>query len=269
VKRWPLRILLCLILLTGGAVTTVAVAWGFAAFDRSQVHERTAKGFVDCGELGWVFHINELVGRLHIDSMAADNATRAASWRTQQAAVVEGISLVSRDAIPSWSRVHHTVSAGEFKGSMLSIAIEYATGWPKLAARCTIYVQSNDVRNASMKDASRRVVNDRVTWVDAQGVTQTLQLEEGDGVREGILLGVERHASGVTQQFNALPLRPIWPGFAIDTLFYAAIWGGLFFGFASAKRGMRRRRGRCPQCGYDLRGNLSAGCSECGWGRNQ
>jgi hypothetical protein len=64
------------------------------------------------------------------------------------------------------------------------------------------------------------------------------------------------------------PFAPIWPGFVIDTLFYAAIWGGLFFGFASAKRGIRRARGRCPECGYDLRGNLSAGCSECGWKRS-
>jgi hypothetical protein len=69
----------------------------------------------------------------------------------------------------------------------------------------------------------------------------------------------------------ALPLEPIGPGFAIDTLFYAAIWGGVLFGFASAKRAIRRRRGRCPMCGYDLRGapGLAAGCSECGWNRMQ
>jgi len=53
----------------------------------------------------------------------------------------------------------------------------------------------------------------------------------------------------------------------IDTLFYAAIWFGMFFGFSSAKRFIRAKRGRCPRCGYDLRGNLDAGCPECGWGR--
>jgi len=56
-------------------------------------------------------------------------------------------------------------------------------------------------------------------------------------------------------------------GLMIDTLFYAAIWFGVFFGFTSAKRAIRRKRGRCPRCGYDLRGDLAAGCSECGWGR--
>jgi hypothetical protein len=71
--------------------------------------------------------------------------------------------------------------------------------------------------------------------------------------------------------YGALPMRPLWPGFVLDTLFYAAIWFGLFFGFASAKRAIRRRRGRCPMCGYDLRGapGLAAGCSECGWNREE
>ena len=53
---------------------------------------------------------------------------------------------------------------------------------------------------------------------------------------------------------DGLPLRPIWPGFVIDTVFYAAIWFGVFFGFTSGKRFLRAKRGRCPRCGYDLRG---------------
>jgi len=88
-----------------------------------------------------------------------------------------------------------------------------------------------------------------------------------------------------------VPFGPIWPGFLIDTLFYAAIWFGVFFGFTGAKKLMRVRRGRCPRCGYDLRGQraevndqksevnpphprplqegegVRAGCPECGWRR--
>jgi hypothetical protein len=92
-----------------------------------------------------------------------------------------------------------------------------------------------------------------------------------------------------------LPLSPIELGFVIDTLFYAAIWFGVFFGFASAKRAIRRKRGRCPRCGYDLRGGVMSdqrlaisgedksatfkpqasglkpapGCPECGWNREE
>jgi len=62
---------------------------------------------------------------------------------------------------------------------------------------------------------------------------------------------------------------PLWPGFVIDTLFYGAIWFGVFFGFTSAKRFIRVRRGRCPRCGYDLRGQSAQGCPECGWNREE
>jgi len=66
---------------------------------------------------------------------------------------------------------------------------------------------------------------------------------------------------------RACPTTVLLSGFVIDTLFYAAIWFGVFFGFTSAKRFIRVRRGRCPRCGYDLRGQLGAGCPECGWNR--
>jgi hypothetical protein len=35
---------------------------------------------------------------------------------------------------------------------------------------------------------------------------------------------------------------------------------------ASLRR-TRRESGRCPECGYDLRGELAEGCPECGWNR--
>ena len=53
----------------------------------------------------------------------------------------------------------------------------------------------------------------------------------------------------------------------VNTLFYAAIWFGLFFVMGRTRRFIRTRRGRCPRCGYDLRGEFADGCPECGWGR--
>ncbi len=65
----------------------------------------------------------------------------------------------------------------------------------------------------------------------------------------------------------AVPLHPIWPGFAINAVFYAAILSLVMLGPFAARRMIRRKRGLCIKCGYDLRGDFSAGCPECGWQR--
>lgn len=86
---------------------------------------------------------------------------------------------------------------------------------------------------------------------------------------------VSQHATGFglmpiefepTNRF-ALPLLPLWPGFAINTAFYALL---LFIAWRTPgliRRAVRRRRGRCVRCGYD-RSGLDAGeaCPECGTG---
>ncbi len=59
-----------------------------------------------------------------------------------------------------------------------------------------------------------------------------------------------------------LPLRPILPGFIVNTLFYA----GLALAAVAVPRSLRRRRrakrGRCIACGYEVGG--IAVCPECG-----
>jgi len=59
-----------------------------------------------------------------------------------------------------------------------------------------------------------------------------------------------------------IPLRPIWPGFAINTIFYAAILWVVFFVPGMVKRTLRRRRNLCPACAYPV--GMSPICTECG-----
>ncbi len=59
-------------------------------------------------------------------------------------------------------------------------------------------------------------------------------------------------------------LTPIWSGFAINTVFYAAILWMLWLSPFVVRRFIRRRRGRCIKCGYDLRGAEHEACPECG-----
>ncbi len=65
-----------------------------------------------------------------------------------------------------------------------------------------------------------------------------------------------------------LPLRPLWPGFAVNAIFYAAIlWLAIPGPFALRRlirQRRRQRRGLCPACGYDLRHGEHEACPECG-----
>jgi hypothetical protein len=65
-----------------------------------------------------------------------------------------------------------------------------------------------------------------------------------------------------------LPLHPLWPGFAINTIFYAAIVWFLSFAPGAIRRrigGVRRKRGQCAACGYSLQGTPDIEmCPECG-----
>ncbi len=65
----------------------------------------------------------------------------------------------------------------------------------------------------------------------------------------------------------AIPFYPIWPGFAVDTLFYAVVVALLCLvvrtGYVVVFRYLTRsRRGLCPKCAYPM--GESAVCSECG-----
>ncbi len=60
----------------------------------------------------------------------------------------------------------------------------------------------------------------------------------------------------------SLPLRPIWPGFAINTLFYGTLLWLLIYGLSVMRRFLRLKRGLCPKCAYPV--GESEICSECG-----
>lgn len=63
----------------------------------------------------------------------------------------------------------------------------------------------------------------------------------------------------------ALPIRPVWPGFAINTTFYGLALFGLVRGVRTLRRDTRHRHGRCGACGYDATGlDQGAICPECG-----
>ena len=61
---------------------------------------------------------------------------------------------------------------------------------------------------------------------------------------------------------RVLPLHPLWPGFALNTIFYAAIAWMLFAMPFTIRRRRRIKRGECVRCAYPV--GTSPACTECG-----
>lgn len=57
-----------------------------------------------------------------------------------------------------------------------------------------------------------------------------------------------------------IPIRPMWPGFLVNSLFWGLLTGAVFFVPGVIRRSVRR--GRCVGCGYELAG--LGRCPECG-----
>jgi hypothetical protein len=105
---------------------------------------------------------------------------------------------------------------------------------------------------------------------DALTVDPTFELASGWPARSLMCSYNQRTKKTVdalhwSQDFEyGFPLRPIWPGFLANTAFYAVSLWLLFLGSGTVRRSLRRHRGRCPACGYDLRGTAHERCPECG-----
>ena len=127
---------------------------------------------------------------------------------------------------------------------------EHVAGWPFRSMRCDGYFRF-------MRYAESYERRNTLTW--------------SGGIRAPRILSPRSMQQlGVFTHPRPLPLRPTWPGFAINTVFYAAILWLLTLGPFTARRIIRCKRGLCINCGYDLPGASGGGgggggvCPECG-----
>ena len=66
----------------------------------------------------------------------------------------------------------------------------------------------------------------------------------------------------IIDTYTRLPYGVLPYGFAVNTLFYAALLWPPLLGMVALRRHLRTRRGLCPACAYPV-GETSV-CSECG-----
>ena len=227
-KRWLAKLVVVLVL---GAIVNVAVAWGCATWV-DPAKGKYENGFRSSGQHTWEF--------VRIVAHGTTLLWSTRGW-SKDAIDFDSDGPAPDEFVPSWSDLGAPTS--EFMDivnrSPDSLVLEvrwlHCFGWP------------------------RRSLWSHWSRLEDPGEPAPVYASEGY-----ILPLVPSWGNLIPRP---LPTRPIWPGFAFNTFFYAATLWLLTLGPFTARRMIRRKRGHCIKCGYDLRGDFSAGCPECGWQR--
>lgn len=133
--------------------------------------------------------------------------------------------------------------------SQLGWREEQAAGWPMFALKAE---RVHDVARTPQTRWGRRLGTMTLDFPTLPGFSATA----GGPPSAPIALGTP------TTTDRLLPLRPIWPGFAINSISYAAVAWLLWVLYAMSIRLQRQWRGRCGRCAYPV--GTSPVCTECG-----
>jgi hypothetical protein len=214
-----------------GLLTTVAVAWGLAAWlpHRSLIR-RSNLVMLPGGPTAGYVAIHELrrpgmVRREWAGGLQPFSAPAFAELASEARLEVP-LRSVRQDR--SWGRLPAALLADS---PDKSVHLEDARGWPWVALWCEM---------------------------DEQAIT-------GPAGRPAIGGIAIPRGTPTPAQFRALPFLPVWKGLLADTGVFAAAWGAAWAAAWLARRALRLRGRRCAACGYDLAGGTIAVCPECGW----
>jgi len=234
-----LRVILLFLLL--GALVNVGVAWGCAVVvNASRAETETIMFNVrygdqvhisSTGQVKWLWKVELRRGFGTVEVASTESFYTHKSYAKYDADE-------SGAVLPAWATVAQPVVA-----SYIEVVIMHSIGrgWPCVS-----------------------LVHDEIQRLSQPVRSLPITIEEPTGIDRGIELtrwqwpatwGVRR-----PPHVRVLPLRPAWRGFTVNTAFYA----GLLWLPLVARRMIRRKRGLCVTCAYDLRGAEHEACPECG-----
>ena len=234
-RRLKMRTLLLLVLLlAGGAIINIDVAWGIMLTPN---HDSSFQ--VDKGDNYGDFTV----------IMSGGNGSNAVSVHRGEIRISElrglsiyhGSRVIGNDRyftlLPSWSRFSDQESVNAIFNKYRNhgdvfVYVEQGVGWPVLSLRS---------RYLCVYSLSGAMSQPRVLATE--------------------LLGAPLRTGPWADDF-AVPVRPIWAGFAINTLLYAAMLWTLLKPLMAMRRWRRTKRGLCPKCAYPV--GSSDTCTECG-----
>ena len=169
--------------------------------------------------------------------LVGPGCTYAVAWRLAIRSIAPPGMLSAAPGLPFIGLApcfRGTVDAYDFETTGLR-RFTYVWGWPYLCLRA----------EQSEKDLP-----------DGTAVVSTV----------GIRVPLRGASLGASDSRILLPTRPVWPGFALNScvfggpfvVTYMALWAR-----ATIRHRVRRRRGQCVRCGYELLAGVVV-CPECG-----
>ena len=230
------RLFKLVVFLLAGAATTITTSWYFAA-GRTKVgvwFGHAEQGSSRIGRIGagtWHVYRNERLGQVLIRRYWSRYSPE------DQPPAWDIIDRPAERFVPVWAS--DLLLLEPPTGVIGNAAVE-GSGWPVVAMRTRCDEFPGPLKGQSVRQVTEGIL-----------LTPTAEVRLGD----------------MFYRAKALPLGLVWPGFAINTIFHAVLlwmlWLLTLQPFA-ARRMIRRKRGHCIKCGYDLRGAEHEACPECG-----
>jgi hypothetical protein len=245
VKRWPLRILLCLIL---GAVTTVAVL--LVLMLRDPLHDVTIPGepprSAECMYLddsGTLWHVGFASG----SSRQAMVAKRV--WDGGPGINIRQFERLSdgRSAIELVRDDSGGYSGFGMRGS-----------WP-LIRGSTAFLQTTEISGEYLASDADWVIARRWGW-------PLVCLEQNQDLQNWAWPDrFEKLGALLAEGGFEIEVTPT----VVNVVFYTALALATGVAGGMVRQWLWRQTHRCATCGYDLRASIHLGCPECGWQREE